>query len=37
MVRAMTRHAKTAKLIEDAVAILAEHHPMTVRDIEVAS
>ena len=27
----MSRHAKTAKLIEDAAAILAEHNPMTLR------
>jgi hypothetical protein len=29
----MTRHAKTEALIEAAAAILAEHHPMTVRQV----
>ena len=29
----MTRHAKTNKLIETAAAILAEHNPMTVRQL----
>jgi hypothetical protein len=31
--RAMSRHQKTTKLIEKAAAILAEHHPMTVRQV----
>ena len=29
----MSRHAKTTKLIEEAAAILAEHNPMTVRQV----